>query len=168
MGLLSMLWRDRRGQDLVELVLTLPILLIVAFDILEFGALLDVGQSLSGLSREGANIAARGVSLDSVVQVTVANGSTWNLSSRGEVIASKLTVQGGTPTVTEQRSLGGLGTSSRVGPNGGVATAYQGGGLVDGQTYYVVEVFLPYQPFTPLRGFVGGLVPDTLYDRTLF
>jgi len=55
-----------------------------------------------------------------------------------------------------------------VGVNGGIAAAYQGGSLVDGQTYYVVEVFLPYQPFTPLRGFVAPLIPDTLYDRTLF
>jgi len=168
MRLLDVLWRDRRGQDLVELVLTLPILLIVAFGILEFGALLDLGQSMSGLSREGANIAARGVSLDSVVEVTAANGASWSLSSRGSVIASRLIVKRGTPTVAEQRSIGGLGASSRVGVNGGIATAYQGGGLVDGQTYYVVEVFLPYHPFTPLRGLVGGLVPDTLYDRTLF
>lgn len=168
MRMLRTLWRDRQGEDLVELVLTLPILLIVVFGILEFGNVLDAGQSMTGLSREGASIAARGVSLDSVVQVTAANGSNWGLSSRGTVIASRLVVQGGTPMVAEQRTVGGLGALSRVGPDGGLATAWQGGALVDGQTYYVVEVFLPYKPFTPLRGFVSALIPDTLYERALF
>jgi Flp pilus assembly protein TadG len=161
-------WSDDRGQDLVEFVLTLPLLLIMAFGILELGSLLDIGLSISGLSREGANIASRGASLDSVVQVTVANGSSWNLASAGTVIASQITVQGGVPTVTDQRSGGGLGATSRVGVDGTATIAYQGGGLIDGQIYYVVEIFLPYQPFTPLSRLVGSMVPDTLYDRTLF
>lgn len=166
--LLRALRDDTRGQDLVELVLTLPVLLVVAFGILELGSLLDIQHSMSGLTREGANIASRGASLDSVVQVTVGNGSSWSLSTAGSVIASRVDVQAGVPRVTAQRIGGSLGAASRVGQNGQIATPLVGQGLLDGTSYYVVEVFLPYQPFTPLRNFVSSVVPDTLYDRTLF
>ncbi|MFV1988622.1 MAG: TadE/TadG family type IV pilus assembly protein [Gemmatimonadota bacterium] len=166
--LLRALRSDCRGQDLVEFVLTLPILLVLAFGVLEFGALLDVTQSVTGLTREGANIASRGASLDSVVLVTTANGSNWDLAATGTVVATRMTVQGGVAMILDQRTAGGLGATSRVGIAGNPATAYQAQGLVDGQIYHVVEVFLPYQPFTPLQGFVGSVIPDTLYDRTLF
>jgi hypothetical protein len=159
---------DDRGQDLVEFVLVLPVLLLVVFGIIEFGTLLDRGHSLSVVSREGANIASRGASLDSVVQVTVNSGAAWNLASTGTVVATELNVQGGVTMVIDQRTFGGLGASSRLGNPGGPAQAYQAQGLLAGQTYFVVEVFLPYQPFTPLKNLVNGLVPDTLYDRTLF
>jgi Flp pilus assembly protein TadG len=162
------LWRDERGQDLVEFVLTMPVLLVMVFGILEFGTLLDIGHSLSVVSREGANIASRGASLDSVLLVTMSTGATWNLGSAGTVVATELTVQGGVTMVVDQRTGGGLGATSRLGNPGGPAQAYQAQGLLNAQTYYVVEVFLPYQPFTPLKNLVSGLVPDTLYDRTLF
>jgi len=165
-------WRalrdDMRGQDLVELVLTLPILLVVAFGILELGSLLDIQHSLSGLTREGANIASRGASLDSVVQVTVQNGNSWKLAAGGSVIASRVDIQGGVPRVTAQRAGGSLGAQSRLGQNGQIAAPLVGQGLANGTSYYVVEVFLPYRAFTPLRNFVSSVVPDTLYDRTLF
>ena len=166
--LLRALRDDTRGQDMVELVLTLPVLLVVAFGILELGSLLDVQHSLSGLTREGANIASRGASLDSVVQVTVSNGGSWSLGTAGSVIASRIDVQGGAPRVTSQREAGSLGAASRRGRNGQIATPLMGQGLLDGTSYYVVEVFLPYQPFTPLRNLVSSVVADTLYDRTLF
>lgn len=159
---------DTRGQDLIELVLTLPILLIVAFGILELGALLDAGHGLSGLTREGANIASRGASLDSTVQVTVANGGSWDLSSRGSVVASRIRVLAGTPLIADQVAGGSLSAPSRLGARGEVAAPLAGIGLRDGSTYYVVEVFLPYRPFTPLRNLLAGVVPDTLYERALF
>ena len=48
--------RSERGQGLVELTLTLPILLTLTFGVLELGMLLDVSHSISGLTREGANM----------------------------------------------------------------------------------------------------------------
>lgn len=160
--------RDDRGQGLVELTLTLPILLTLTFGVLELGMLLDISHSISGLTREGANMASRGGSLDSVLLVTAKNGVSVGLQSGGGVIASEVEVQRGTPIVIDQVATGGYTGLSRLGLLGAAATPLAGQGLSDGKHYYVVEVFAPYQPFTPLDALVNSIVPDTLYDRTVF
>lgn len=160
--------RGERGQGLVELVLVLPVLLTVAFGVLELGTLLDLSHSISGLSREGANLAARGASLDSVLYVTVLNGRLIGLDQGGGVIASRVSMQNGVPVITAQLASGGYVGLSRLGPLGAAAAPLVGKGLSGNRTYHVVEVFAPYHPFTPLEGFVESIVPDTLYDRTLF
>lgn len=160
--------RFDRGQGLVELTLTLPVLLTVTFGVLELGTLLDISHSISGLSREGANMASRGAVLDSVVLITTLNGQAIGLNDGGGVIASEVEVQGGVPIVIDQLATSGYASLSRVGILGSPATPLIGHGLQDGRRYYVVEVFAPYQPFTPLDAIVESLVPDTLYDRTVF
>ena len=162
--------RSDRGQGLVEVTLTLPVLLTVTFGILELGTLLDISHSISGLSREGANMASRGAVLDSVVMVTTLNGQMigLDLDGGGGVIATEVEVQGGVPMVIDQFATAGYTSLSRVGSLGSPATALTGHGLQDGGRYYVVEVFAPYEPFTPLEALVQSLVPDTLYDRTVF
>lgn len=160
--------RFDRGQGLVELTLILPILLTVTFGVLELGMLLDVTHSISGLTREGANMASRGADLDSVLYVTATNGTTIGLQSGGGVVASKIQVQGGVPIVLDQTATAGYTGLSRVGALGAPAPTLSGKGLADGKTYYVVEVFAPYHPFTPLDALVQAVVPDTLYDRTVF
>lgn len=163
-------WRraGERGQGLVELVLIVPVLLTVTFGILELGTLLDVSHSITGLSREGANLAARGASLDSVLYITVLNGQTIGLGDEGGVVASRIDVQGGVPMITSQLASAGYVGHSRIGAIGSPAAGLVGQGLTDARTYYTVEVFAPYRPFTPLQGFVDSIVPDTLYDRSLF
>lgn len=160
-------WNDR-GQGLVELTLTLPILLTLAFGVLELGMLLDVSHSISGLTREGANMASRGGDLDSVLAVTSNNGAAIGLLTGGGVIASEVEVQGGVPMVVDQVATGGYIGRSRLGLLGFPAAPLAGQGLTSGKFYYVVEVFAPYQPFTPLDALVNSIVPDTLYDRTVF
>jgi len=157
-----------RGQGLVEVTLTLPVLLTVTFGILELGTLLDLSHSISGLTREGANMASRGALLDSVVLVTEQNGRAIGLSDGGGVIATEVEVQGGVPLVIDQFSTAGYTAMSRVGNLGSPATPLVGQGLQDGRRYFVVEVFAPYQAFTPLDALVESIVPDTLYDRTVF
>ena len=157
-----------RGQELVEFTMTLPILLIVVFGLLEVGRLLDVGHSMSGLSREGANIAARGTTLDSVVQITLGNGGTIHLAARGGAIASRIRIQGGFPVVESQVASPGYMGLSRLGLPGDSIGSLATTGLLDGHSYHVMELFLAYQPFTPLRRMVNSVVPDTLYDRSIF
>lgn len=166
--LLGQLGKDTRGVELVELVLVLPVLLTVVFGLLEFGSVFDRQHVVSGLSREAANIASRGASLDSVVQITITNGSSIGIGPVGAVIASQVDVISGIPQVVSQRMGGGLTVPSKVGLPGAQATPFVGNGLSNGKSYYVVEIFLPYQPFTPLRALIAPVIPDTLYDRTIF
>ncbi len=167
-AVLDHLRKDTRGVELVEVVLVLPVMLTVVFGLLEFGSVFDRQHVVSGLSREAANIASRGASLDSVVQITITNGTTVGVGSDGAVIASQIDIIGGVPQVTNQTVGGNMTVASRVGLIGAPATPFVGNGLADGKTYFVVEIFLPHQPFTPLRAFIAPVIPDTLYDRSIF
>ncbi len=167
-GFIGAIWRREDGQEAVEFLLALPILLVVMFGILELGNLFDVAHTMSGLGREGANIAARGTALDTVLQVTMANGSAIQLGGNGGVVASEITVQNGNPLVTNQLASNGYVGLSKIGPVGTMAAGLGGAALTDGKAYYAIEVFYIYDPFTPLKRLVNSVVPDTLYDRTVF
>ncbi|HWP59927.1 MAG TPA: TadE/TadG family type IV pilus assembly protein [Candidatus Acidoferrales bacterium] len=51
--------RKTNGQALVELTLILPLLLIMAFGVIEFSNILDLHLTLTHLTREGANLLSR-------------------------------------------------------------------------------------------------------------
>lgn len=160
--------RFDRGQGLVELMLTLPVLLTVMFGVLELGTLLDVSHSMTSLTREGANMASRGAAIDSVLRITTMNGRSIGLTDAGGAIVSEIEIQGGVPIILDQVASGGYTGASRLGVLGSPATPLVGTGLLGGKLYYAVEVFAPYRPFTPLDRLVAAIVPDTLYDRTVF
>ena len=158
----------RRGQALVELVLLLPILLLLGFGVVEFARSLDAVHSMSSLSREGANLAARGTSLDSVANVVIANAGDIALDGAGGVIATQLEVVAGRPVIREQAFSVGFTRPSVLGTVGDTAIALDGLGLLEGRRHYVVEIFYRFSTITPLRGLFGLGLRDTLYDRAVF
>lgn len=165
---LGRLVRQKRGQELAEAAIILPILLIMAFAVIEFGNAYSIVHTMAGLSREGANIAARGTSLDTTLQVVITNGNDIQLSSLGGSIVTRIQVQSGTPTVINQVASPGYAGVSRVGTIGNPAQGVGGWGLQAGQDVYVVEIFYRYNQLTPLGNIIGPAVPDTLYERTVF
>jgi hypothetical protein len=146
------------GAELVELVIVLPFLLIMSFGILELGNALDKAHGMSTLSREGANIAVRGTALDTVAAVTMSNGVSIGLDVRGGTIVSRILMEGGVPTLKEQR----------VGQVDSTVSEYAGAGLVDGQQLFAVEIFYDHQKVTPLARILGPVIPDTMYDVSVF
>ena len=166
--LLSALRRCESGQEAVEFIITLPILLVIMFGILEFGNLFDITHAMSGLGREAANIAARGTALDTVLAVTMTNGGAIQLGGHGGAVVTEIQVQSGTPMIIGQVASTGYLGQSRLGLLGTQAMGLGSVPLLDGRSYYAVEVYYSYQPFTPLRNLVSSVVPDTLYDRTIF
>ncbi len=151
------------------MVLVAPLLLIVVFAVLELGHAFDVAHTLAGLAREGANIASRGTALDTVLDVTIQNGSDVDLADVGGAVVSKLTIdQNGVPRIVQQVASTGYSGSSRLGTTGNPAAALSGLGLVNGTTVYAVEVFYAYRPLTPLGNLVTGIIPGTVYDRAVF
>lgn len=157
---------SERGQSLTELALVVPFLLLLVFGILEVSRLLETQHTMSALTREGANLASRGTSMDLTLEATRENQEASGLGTGGGVIVSRIRVEDEVPEVERQVSTTGY--ESRVGAEGEVATPYQDAGLLDGKTYFVVEIFVPYQSFTPFGNLINGIVPETLYDRTLF
>ncbi len=160
--------RSDRGQELVELALILPIMLLILLGVIEFGHAFGISHALTGLSREGANLAARGASLPQVTQIVLTNGSDINMPAVGGAIASRVMVTGGTPMVTAQFSQGATG-ATQMGTIGNPAAALQGlTGLADGRVLYTVELFYNYTPLTPLSGVLGRALPGTLYEAAVF
>ena len=162
------IWRRDEGAELVELVVVLPLLLILAFGILELGNALDKAHGMATLSREGANIAVRGVDLDTVAAVTMMNGVSIGLDTRGGTIVSRILVEGGVPIVQEQVASSGYARLSRIGQVDSTVTGFLGSGLAEGQQVFAVEVFYDHQMVTPVAKLMAPIIPDTMYEAAVF
>ncbi len=162
------IWKRDEGAELVELVIVLPFLLIMSFGILELGNALDKAHGMATLSREGANIAVRGTALDTVAAVTMSNGVSIDLNARGGTIVSRILVEGGVPTLKEQVASSGYAGLSRVGMVDSTVASFTAAGLVDGQQLFAVEIFYDHQKVTPLSRVLGPIIPDTMYEVSVF
>lgn len=160
--------REETGTATLETALVGGILLSLALGIIEFGSAFSAEHTLSGLSREGANLAARGTSLDESIDVVMENGEDLNLDSRGGAIASRVVIENGSAVVEEQVASGSYAGQSRVADEGDPVPEAGAWGLREGQTIYVMEVFYNYEAITPFASLTGTLVPDVLYERAIF
>jgi hypothetical protein len=162
------MFRDDRGTALVETAIVTILLLAMALGVVEFGNALSIEHTLTGLSREGANLAARGAGLDESVNAVLVNGGDVGLSSRGGVVGSRLVVQGRTPRIVDQAVSPGFQGQSQLGRPGDAVNGLGEWGLTSGQTLYVMEVFLDYDEMTPFGRLVNVAVPSVLYERAVF
>lgn len=153
---------------MAELALAIPFLLILALGIVEVGRALETVHNMSSLAREGANAVSRGATMAQALALTRENQEANGLGTSGRVIVSRIRVEDGIPMVVEQMASSLSGVNSRVGPVGEEAVPYLASGLLPGRSYFVVEMFLPYEPITPFGGFLSGVVPEVLYERSLF
>jgi hypothetical protein len=165
---LARLRREESGQDLVELVMVTPLLLMFVFGIIEFGSILDSQQAVSYLTREGANIASRGTPLDTVLAVTIRNGGSIDLENHGGAVVSRVQIDGESASIEEQVSSPGYSTSSRFGAEGDAVGAIENLTLADGASVYVVEIFFERPMITPIQNLISGSIPTVLYDRAVF
>ena len=155
------------GQGVAEFAIALPVILMILLGMVEFANAYDRVHGLAGLSREGANIAARGTALSEVMTVVMTNGQSLEVPSRGGAVISRITVQGGIPTVESQLASEGYEDASRLTDADEAAKWIQEAGLSEGSTHYTVELFLTYEPVTPVASFIG-VAPSQLYERALF
>ena len=166
---LKCLLRSDSGQGLVEFSLALPIILIILLGMVEFSNAYDRVHGLAGLSREGANIAARGTALSEVLTTVVADGETLKMSANGGAIVSRLVVQGGEPVIMAQIATAGYDAQTRIiDADSTAATWIAAAGFAEGSTHYAVEVFLAYEPVTPLGHLFQAVTPPVLYERAVF
>jgi len=163
------LFRSDSGQGVAEFALALPVILVILLGMVEFSHAYDRVHGLAGLSREGANIAARGSALSEVLTTVVANGETLDMTDRGGAIVSRVVVESGQPVVMAQvASVGYEGYSRITAADSTAANWIALAGFAEGSTHYTVEVFLNYEPVTPLAGLVEAVVPSVLYERAVF
>lgn len=164
---LRRLVRSESGQGLAEFALALPIILTILLGMVEYANAYDQVHGLAGLSREGANIAARGTALSEVMDVVMTNGRTLNVDSNGGAVISRIVIREGVPAVEAQLASTGYEDASRLMDADAAAQWIVDAGFSEGSTHYTVELFLVYQPVTPIAKLVGA-TPSMLYERALF
>lgn len=160
--------RCRRGQSVAEFAMVLPVVMLVFLGMVELGNAYDRVHGLAAISREGANIAARGTPLAETLDAAVLNGQALGLGTSGGVIASRLVIVDGVAIVDEQLATDGFEETSRLAEVDDPADLVTDAGYRDGTTLYAVEVFLAYQPVTPVGHFLDDLLPNFLYERAVF
>ena len=167
------------GQALVEFALVAMTMISLALGLIDVGYAIFDQRVISNMSREGANLAAHGATLQSTVNAVIASADIPNFNAQGgqgAVIVTAVQNQGttGTPkcVITGQLLGGGLaGVTSKIGTgvNTKVTPSWcSGAALVPqpGQTVYAAEVYYQFTPLTP----IGTLLqlPSQLYDAAYF
>ena len=160
--------RDTRGQALAEFALVVPLLLFLFLGMVEIGNALAVSHNLSKLSREGANIASRGTSLDTVLTVLASTGQDIQLERRGGSVVTRLEVRKKGAVILDQVTTSGYENESRIGLVGEQTVSLAASNLQEGSIHYVVEIFYFYRPVTPFARLFENAMETPIYERALF
>jgi Flp pilus assembly protein TadG len=182
-----------RGQALLELWPVVILMLILAFAVIDIGRAIWQVEVITGLTREGSNLASRSSdgtllqALTDAANSVVSDGAVLNLqglnssgSGNGKVIITSVQNLAGSCVITAQYSIGTLAAQSKVGtysasppavgalptPCASSTSTYTIPPL--NGTVYVTEIYTSYSPITPLGVFVNWTLPPTLYDVAYF
>ena len=141
---------------------------MVLLGVIESGNSLSIKHKMIVVSREGANIASRGSSLQETLNTVMTLGNEIQLLEKGGAVVSRIIVTDGDPTVDAQVAYGSYGGSSRLGVAGSIADPLVSLTMTEGQAFYAVEIFYQYDALTP----IGALIPDgwtdEIYERAIF
>lgn len=162
--------KNQSGQALVEFAAVVIMLFIFVFALIDISRAIYQEQLMTGLSREGSNLASRGTTLPNAASAVV-NESPLDLANNGKVIVTSVMNQGGAYKITGQASAGTLSATSKVGTGvGSTATlpASAQSMIAANQTIYVTEVYYTYSAITPIGQFMSLSLPSTLYDAAYF
>jgi Flp pilus assembly protein TadG len=164
---------DERGAALIELAICLPLLFILLFGLIDFSQIIYDNEVMSGLTRQGSDLASRGTTLTSTLSAVGIQGASLNIGTRGRIIVTEVAndVNGNPQIVDQMESTTGISVTSAVGSGIGNRASMPSSAstvLNAGQTLYVTEVFYSYVPITPIGGFLKISVASTLYNAAYF
>jgi hypothetical protein len=172
-------WRGESGQAFIEFTLVVCILMALIFGAIDFCRAIYMRQLLINLSRETANLEARGVG--TTTQDIMTNALSAAVlealpslaldGANGKVIVTAVTNPNGAgPRLSLQYHTGSLPDSdSRLGSTIGAAPTYWPNGIsTTNRSVYVAEIFYKYKPITPVGYFFKGVLPTQFYDAAYF
>ena len=174
--------RAESGQALIEFTAVLLMLVVLAYGLMDFCVAIYEKQLLTNLSREGANLSARGVGDNQLDIMSNALHAEWvessplNLSNSysGKLILTAAAYSTdknglGSYTVTHQLQSGSLTASSHVAPNGTNTLLNVPTNLVAaGRSLYIAEVFYSNSVPAPLKRLINLNVTNQFYDVAFF
>jgi Flp pilus assembly protein TadG len=172
--------RGESGQALVEFSLITVALLVLIFGAIDFGRAIYLRQVMINLSRETANLEARGTGSTTQDIMTNALGAaiqeglpTLNLNSvTGMVIVTAVTNFGKGFRISQQYSAGTLATAASLIGKGSNTTATLPSTAISilpaNRTVYVAEIYYEFFPITPVGNFIKAVLPKKFYDAAYF
>lgn len=166
---------SQNGQALVELAIMLPLLFVLLLGIYDFACAIRAQNSISNMSREGANLASRPSAgmqdrKQEIMNALAVTAKPLEMKTQGMMF---ITVVQGNAILTQDRWEGGdlketmasrVGTPTPSQPNP-AARGLDSLALGPTRTVYVVEVFYNYKSL-----FAGNalMLGSQLYSRTVF
>jgi Flp pilus assembly protein TadG len=179
-------WRGESGQAIMEFAAVVVMLMVLIFGAIDFCRAIYLRQEMVNLSRETANLEARGAGtttmeiMTNALAAAILEAQPLGLnSSTGMVIVTAVTNvygKGGTVsyTISQQYTAGTLagaqsriGTSTNVG-NAAVMPSTGGTYLTSNRTVYVAEIYYQFFPITPVGNFIKAVLPTQFYDAAYF
>ena len=173
--------RNQSGQALVEFSLAMLLLVVLVFGLMDFCSAIYEKQLLVNLSREGANLSARGVGgsqlgvMSNALFAVQVEAEPLNLSNStsGLLILTALSNTNATSgyyVVSQQLQSGQLNAKSLVGPNGVGSGATIPTNFIVGVNHniYVAEVFYKVNVPAPLKKLIHINVTNQFYDLAYF
>lgn len=156
---------DQRGQSLVELALSVPLLLAMVFGAVELGSAYNAYITLVSASREGARLASRGNIFppDDVLLVVREHSPTLDITNSGTVVVT--TVRTESTGITSYSSNRLIGTAdSRFNPTNVLAAHDQATtsdpGYLRKDYFVIVEIIYEHRTVT---GFFSLTIPMYAY-----
>lgn len=165
-------FESESGQALVEFTLCLSLLLILSLGLIDFSMMIFDKQQMSGLTRQGSDLASRGTALTTTVSALGTQGASLNIGAQGRIIVTAVANVNNKAQVIEQsESSTGITVTSAIGTGVGSAATMPSSAstiLNAGQTIYVTEIFYSYKPITPVGNFLKTSLASTMYENGYF
>jgi len=164
---------SERGQALLEFAVCIFVLLTLVCGLIDVSRMLHDKQVMSGLTRQGSNLASRGTDLQDTVTALVTQGSALDVGTQGKIILTSVAEgANGMPQITGQaESTGGIAATSAIGNGVGQTATVPAAAnpvLQKGQTIYVTEVFYSFQTITPIGNLLKLALSSKLYEAAYF
>jgi Flp pilus assembly protein TadG len=181
-------WRDEGGQALIEFTLVTLLLIVLIFGAIDFCRAIYLRQLLVNVSRETANLEARGTGSTTAEIMTNAMNSMLTEalplvlnSTNGTIIVTAVTNFNNVVnkkstaafTISHQYQQGTLlnaksAVGTFTGTNNFNPATLPTGILPAHRTVYVAEIFYKFTPITPVGKLINHLLPTQFYDAAYF
>lgn len=173
--------RNESGQATVELSLILLVLVILAYGLMDFCTAIYEKQVIVNLTREGANLSARGSggspaqimtnALDAIIQEAAPLNLSTN-STSGLLILTAATNSNGKATgffIRQQLKSGKLSASSKVGSGVGASATLPSSIVAQaGHVIYIAEIYYKFNAPAPLQNLIHAKLTNQFYDVAYF